>query len=154
MRLHTLAIVAVTAISAAPLAAQSMPAETAAVTAVVQSFHGALRSGDTTLASRLIADDALMLEAGGVETRSEYLANHLPLDIEFEKTATTVRSPLRVVVAGATAWATSTSEMTGTFQNRPVNSIGAELMVLSRNSAGWQIRAIHWSGRAKPPAAR
>jgi len=152
MRLDTLAFVVLASLSAAPLAAQSAPSETAAVTAVVQSFHGALRSGDSALASRLIADDALMLEAGGVETRSEYLANHLPLDIQFEKTATTVRSPIRVVVAGDTAWATSTSEMTGTFQNRPVNSIGAELMVLSRSSAGWQIRAIHWSGRAKPPA--
>jgi ketosteroid isomerase-like protein len=152
MRFRALSIFAVTVISAAPLAAQSTPADTAAVTVVVQSYHGALRTGDTALASRLIADDALMLEAGGVETRAEYLANHLPLDIQFEKTATTVRSPLRVIVAGDTAWATSTSEMSGTFQNRPVNSIGAELMVLTRNAAGWSIRAIHWSGRAKPPA--
>ena len=152
MRLHTLAIVAITALAAAPVAAQSNPSETAAVTAVVQSFHGALRTGDTALASRLIADDALMLEAGGVETRSEYLANHLPIDIQFEKTVTTTRSPIRVVVAGDAAWASSTSEMAGTFQNRAVNSIGAELMVLSRNSGGWLIRAIHWSGRPKPPA--
>ncbi len=152
MHVNTLRFLLASVLAAAPLAAQTAPAETAAITAVVQSFHGALRTGDTALASRLIADDALMLESGGVETRSEYLANHLPLDIQFEKTATTVRSPIRVVVAGDTAWATSTSEMTGTFQNRAVNSLGAELMVLTRGSTGWLIRAIHWSGRAKPPA--
>jgi ketosteroid isomerase-like protein len=152
MRLHTLAILFLTGLAAAPLAAQSASNDMAIVTTAVQSFHGALKSGDTALATRLLGDDALMLEAGGVETKSEYLANHLPLDIQFEKTATTVRSPIRVVVAGDTAWATSTSEMTGTFQNRPVNSIGAELMVLTRSSGSWLIRAIHWSGRAKPPA--
>ena len=153
MRVYALVVV-FTALSAAPLAAQSTPAETAAVTAVVQSFHGVLRNGDTALAARLIADDALFFEAGGVETRSEYLANHLPIDIQFEKTVKTTRSPIRVVVAGEAAWASSTSDMAGTFQDRAINSIGAELMVLTRSSGGWVIRAIHWSGRAKPPAAR
>jgi hypothetical protein len=64
----------------------------------------------------------------------------------------TTRSQIRVVVAGDAAWASSTSEMVGTFQDRAVNSIGAELMVLTRSPGGWMIRAIHWSGRAKPPA--
>lgn len=151
MRFHTLAVVFLAALAAAPLAAQTTP-DTAAVTAVVERFHAALKTGDAAAAAQLIADDALFLEAGGVETRSEYLTNHLPADIEFEKVVTTVRGPTRVIVAGDAAWATSTSEMTGTFQNRPVNSIGAELMVLSRQAGAWRIRAIHWSGRARQPA--
>ena len=101
---------------------------------------------------QLIADDALFLEVGGVETRSEYGKNHLPSDIEFEKTVSAKRSPIRVVVNGNSAWATSTSEYSGTFQGRAIDSLGAELMVLSREAAGWRIRAIHWSGRARKPA--
>jgi hypothetical protein len=31
-----------------------------------------------------------------------------------------------------------------------VNSIGAELMVLTRMMDGWKISAIHWSSRTRP----
>ena len=71
---------------------------------------------------QLIADDAVMLEAGSVETRADYGKNHLPADIEFEKGVSTKRSPIRVVVRGDTAWATSTSEVTGTFEGNPSTS--------------------------------
>ena len=131
------------------LAAQPT-AETGAVTAVVDAFHAALSSGQGDKALELLAADAIMLEAGGVETRAQYAKDHLPLDIEYEKTVTTKRTPIRVVVAGATAWATSTSETTGTYNGRPVDSVGAESMVLTRDTAGWRIRAIHWSSRARP----
>jgi ketosteroid isomerase-like protein len=134
----------------APLAAQA-GADSTAVTAVVTAFHAGLKSGDRAAVMRLIADDALFLEAGGVETRAEYEKNHLPADIEFEKTVTSTRSPIRVVVNGNSAWASSTSEFVGTFQGRAVDSIGAELMVLTRETAGWRIRAVHWSGRARKP---
>jgi ketosteroid isomerase-like protein len=139
--------------AAVPLAAQ--PAgDVAAVTAVVNAFHDGIRKGDATAVAQVIADDALMLEAGGIETRAEYLKNHLPGDIEFEKTVSIKRGPIRVVVNGPSAWATSTSELTGTFQGKPVDSLGAELMVLSREPACWRIRAIHWSGRAHPKPAK
>jgi len=95
---------------AAPLAAQT-PNDVAGVTAVVERFHAALKTGDAAAASQLIADDALFLEAGGVETRSEYVTSHLPVDIEFEKAVTTMRGPIRVVVVGDAAWATSTSDL-------------------------------------------
>jgi len=58
------------------------------------------------------------------------------------------------VVHGDAAWATSTTETAGTFQSRPIDSIGTELMVLSRETGGWRIRAIHWSSRARPKPAR
>jgi hypothetical protein len=92
-----------------------------------------------------------MLEVGGIETRAEYEANHLPADIEFEKGVTTQRKNVRVVVTGNAAWAINTSDVTGTFQGKPVSFIGTELMVLSRGPAGWQIRAIHWSSRQRRP---
>ena len=150
MRVSTFAFLS--ALVAAPLAAQTAGNDAAAVSAVVSAFHAGLRNGDAAGVMQLIADDALMFEGGGVETRAEYMKNHLPADIEFEKVVSSKRSPIRVVVNGNSAWASSTSEFTGTFQGRAVDSLGAELMVLTREPAGWRIRAIHWSGRARKPA--
>jgi ketosteroid isomerase-like protein len=152
MRKHAFAVAFLSCLAAGPLAAQPAGNDSAAVLAVVSAFHAGLRTGDAAAVMQLIADDALFLEVGGVETRSEYGKNHLPSDIEFEKTVSAKRSPIRVVVNGNSAWATSTSEYSGTFQGRAIDSLGAELMVLSREPAGWRIRAIHWSGRARKPA--
>jgi ketosteroid isomerase-like protein len=152
MRLHTLAIALIAGLTPVPLAAQSATNESAEVIAVVDKFHASLTAGDSSTALQLLADDAVLLEAGSVETRAEYGKNHLPADIEFEKGVVTKRSPIRAVVRGDAAWATSTSEVTGTFQGRAVDFVGAESMVLSREPAGWRIRAIHWSSRARRPS--
>ena len=151
MRLYALAVAFLSARTAAPLAGQTAIGGSAEVVAVVDAFHAALVAGDASAAIRLLADDAVLLEAGSVETRSEYEKNHLPADIEFEKGVSTKRTPIRVVVRGETAWATSTSEVTGTFKGRAVDFVGAESMVLSREPAGWRIRAIHWSSRNRRP---
>jgi len=135
-------------IAVVPLATQSA-ADEAGVLAVVRGFHSALTAGDPAKALALVAEDAVFLEAGGVETRAQYAKDHLPADIEFEKGVSITRSPIRVVVAGDAAWATSTSEVTGTYQGRAVDSLGTELMVLSRAPAGWRIRAVHWSSRPR-----
>jgi len=151
MRLYILASALLSALAAVPLAAQPATNQQAEVVAVVDKFHASLAAGDSSAALQLLADDAVLLEAGSVETRAEYGKNHLPADIEFEKGVATKRSPIRVVVQGDAAWATSTSEVTGTFQGRAVDFVGAESMVLSREPAGWRIRAIHWSSRARRP---
>ncbi len=151
MRFYTLAVAFLMGVTANTLSAQPASNDSASVVAVVDAFHAAFAAGDPSAALQLIADDAVFLEAGGVESRSEYGTNHLPADIEFEKGVSTKRSPVRVVVRGDAAWATSTGETTGTFQGRSVDFVGAELMVLSREPAGWRIRAIHWSSRARRP---
>lgn len=152
MRRYAFAVAFLCGLVAAPLSAQPVAPESAEIIAVVDGFHAALVAGDSLSALRLIAEDAVMLEAGSVETKSEYGKNHLPADIEFESGVSTKRSPIRVVVQGSTAWATSTSEVTGTYQSRAVDFVGAESMVLTRESGGWRIRAIHWSSRARRPA--
>jgi ketosteroid isomerase-like protein len=151
MRIAIALALLLAALSTSPLVAQ--PAgPVGEVTSVIDAFHAALSSGSGDKVLELLAEDAVMLEAGGVETRAQYAKDHLPADIEFEKTVVTKRSPLRIIVAGATAWATSTTETTGTYRGRPVDTVGAESMVLSKESAGWRIRAIHWSSRARRPA--
>jgi hypothetical protein len=55
-----------------------------------------MKTGDAAAAMRVIAPDAAFLESGGLETRAEYEANHLPADIEFERAVTGKRGPWRV----------------------------------------------------------
>lgn len=123
--------------------------DSAAVAAVVNRFHGALESGDSATALALLAEDAVIQESGGVETRAEYRGHHLPGDIEFARAVRSERGPVRVRVRGDAAWATSTSTTQGEFRGRAINSAGAELMVLVRTPQGWRISAIHWSSRAR-----
>jgi ketosteroid isomerase-like protein len=140
------------ALMVAQIGAQTPSAATADVQKVVDAFHAGLKAGDTAGVMTLLAPDVLLLEAGGIETRAEYQSNHLPADVEFEKAVTTSFKPYRVMVAGDTAWVVNTSDYKGTFRDRAVDSVGVELMVLTREAAGWRIRAIHWSSRARKPA--
>ncbi len=135
-----------------PIEAQTLSPPEADVQKVVDAFHAGLKASDAAGVMRLLAPEVQLLEAGGIETRAEYESNHLPADIEFEKSVTTSIKPYRVTVVGDAAWAVNTSAYKGTFRDRPVDSIGVELMVLSRDSVGWRIRAIHWSSRARGPA--
>ena len=127
--------------------AQSPAADSTAVTATVRAFHQALSAGDSAGALRLLAADAVILESGGRESRDEYAAHHLAADIEFARAVPIERSALQVTVSGDVAWANSATVMRGTYRNRAIDAAGVELMVLSRTSTGWVIRAIHWSSR-------
>src|SRR5215207_9027314 len=92
-----------------PACGSGLPSE-ADVTAVVTSFYGAMKTGDTAAAMRLIAPDAVFLESGQLETRAEYEANHLPADIAFERQVNGKRGPWRVTVKDDTAWVIATTE--------------------------------------------
>ena len=119
------------------------------VAATVLQFDAALAAGDSAAALALLADDVVVLESGGIETREEYRSHHLAADIAFARTLPSQRGPLTVRLQGDVAWATATSTTQGTYQGRQVNSTGAALMVLSRGRDGWKIRAIHWSSRSR-----
>lgn len=127
------------------LAAQS---DEGAVMAVVDAYHTALASGDSTTALSLLADDVTILESGGVEDKEHYRSGHLAGDMRFAAAVPRERSDITVTVAGDVAWAWSTSTTQGRMGDREINSRGAELMVLSRAGGEWRIRAIHWSSRA------
>lgn len=127
------------------LTAQS---DESAVSAVVDAYHTALASGDSTTALSLLADDVTILESGGVEDKEHYRSGHLAGDMRFAQAVPRERSEITVTVAGDVAWAWSTSTTQGRMGDREINSRGAELMVLSRAGGAWRIRAIHWSSRA------
>jgi ketosteroid isomerase-like protein len=129
----------------------SATSDSSEVVAVVRRYHAALAAGDSAAALSLLAPDAVILESGGVETREDYRAHHLPADIGFARAVPSERSDLRAVVRGDAAWVSSTSTSRGEFRGRQINSRGAELVVLSRELDGWRIRAIHWSARNRSP---
>lgn len=132
------------------LKATRFASDSAAVADAVHRYGSALAAGDSATVLDLLAPDAVILESGGAETRDEYRAHHLPGDIAFARAVRSDDSPVRVTVVGDAAWAWSTSATTGEYRGRSVNSLGAELMVLSRGADGrWRIRAIHWSSRAR-----
>lgn len=118
-----------------------------AVAETVESYHRALQAGDTAAAMALLAPDVHILESGGLETREEYRNHHLAGDMAFAAAVPRERGSLTVTVAGDVAWAVSSSRTRGTYREREINSVGAELMVLTRGEDGWTIRAIHWSSR-------
>jgi ketosteroid isomerase-like protein len=153
MRFHVAVFVLICTSTITPAAAQAPANDEASVMAAVKAFHTALAAGNAVAAMQVIAEDALMMEGGNIETRAEYEKAHLPADIAFEKAVTAKRTPVRTVVRGDTAWVTTSADFTGTFENRPVDFVGLELMVLSREPAGWRIRAIHWSARNRRPPA-
>ena len=123
--------------------------DSAQVAETVQRYHAALAKGDSAAALALLLDDAVILEAGGLETKPEYRSHHLASDIAFARAVTSERGPVNVRVVGDVAWAITTSTTTGTYRERAVDAQGAELMVLVRTRAGWKIAAIHWSSRAR-----
>jgi len=118
------------------------------VVQVIDRFHNALATGDSTTALTLLADDVTILESGGMENKEHYRSGHLAGDIRFAAAVPRKRSEVAVTVVGDVAWATSTNTAEGQMGDREVNSRGAELIVLSRASGVWLIRAIHWSSRA------
>lgn|GEM_PF-714712 len=124
-------------------------ADSAEAVATVARFHSALASGDSAAALRLLAPDALIVESGDVQTREEYRLHHLSADLVFAAAVPSVRTVTQVTISGNVAWITATSTTKGSYRDRPVNSVGAELTVLSRTGSGWQIRSVHWSSHAK-----
>jgi ketosteroid isomerase-like protein len=125
--------------------------DSAAAVATVRRYHEMLAAGDSLGALAMLTEDAVVLESGGVETRAEYRAHHLPVDIEFARAVRSERTVRRVTVRGDVAWVSSTSTAQGEFRGRAVNSVGAELMVLVRRPTEWKISAIHWSSRSRRP---
>jgi ketosteroid isomerase-like protein len=133
------------------LAACGQPtAETQAeVRDTLEAFYAAMKNGDRAAAMSHIAEDAVFVEGGRLETRQEYEENHLPNDIGFEKQVTGKRGEWKITIEDNTAWAIATTEYDGIFDGAPVAFTSAQLAVLSRDGGAWRIRSIHWSSRRR-----
>lgn len=144
-------------LSAAPLHAsvqipvQAEPrlsAELAGAERALEDFHQALRTGDKRAALAMLADDALIYEAGHAETKPEYAAHHLDADIAFAKAVpgTTVRR--RGGSAGPLVWLTTEGRTTGTYKGKAVDRRTTETTLLRSDAGKWLIVHQHWSSAA------
>jgi ketosteroid isomerase-like protein len=129
--------------------ASGLAAQSAQVVATVDRYHAALASGDSVTALSLLAEDVMILESGGVETKERYRSGHLSGDMRFAQAVPRERSEVTVQVLGDVAWAWSTSITQGQMGDREINSQGAELAVLARVDGRWLIKSIHWSSRQR-----
>lgn len=118
---------------------------------VVGRFHEILSTGDTLGLNALLAPDLRVLEGGTVENRHEYLSHHLSEDIKFAKAVIEKRASISYTCEGNVAWLVSTSTVSGNFNGRVIDSVGAELIILKRTQNSWKIRAIHWSSAKRQP---
>jgi ketosteroid isomerase-like protein len=138
--------------SSASVTGDRAPAEPAAV---VDDFHAALTAGDIPAALMRLADDAAVFESGGVERgKAEYAAHHAAADAAFAKAV-----PSRIVrrtgqAFGDTAWVLTEGRTKGVYNDREVDRVTTETMVLRRQGAAWRIVHIHWSSAAARPAAK
>ncbi len=112
----------------------------------LESFHNALTRGDKEAVFRLLAEDVLIFESGGVErSLEEYAGHHMPLDMEFTKNMKRETTSQSVQEAAGTAIIFSESRTQGTFKNKEYNLLGKETIVLKRQENQWKITHIHWS---------
>ena len=137
--------------AARPGPASLLPASARSAASAVDTFHAALRRGDTRAAVALLAPDALIFEGGGVErSRAEYASHHLAADAAFSRAVPSVLTRRAGDSNGSVAWIASEGRTTGTYKGKAVDRVTAETMVLRRFGRAWKIVHIHWSSAAKP----
>lgn len=131
----------------------SLPAEAHGAAATVDAFHAALRRGDTRAAARLLAEDALIFEAGGAErSKAEYATHHLGADAEYSRAVPSQLARRSGGATGGLAWIASEGRSTGTYRGKTVDRVTTETMILRRVGRSWKIAHIHWSSAAAPLA--
>ncbi|PAP78943.1 hypothetical protein B1759_16035 [Rubrivirga sp. SAORIC476] len=105
--------------------------------ATADRFHAALAAGDRPAVEVLLLPDAVVLEGGRHESRTEYLSHHFARDAAFLADAAVEPLFRRTTVAGDAAWVASTQ--------RIGDAEMAELLVMKRTPEGWRVAAVHWS---------
>ena len=129
----------------------TLPASVRGAASTVDAFHAALRRGDTQGAAALLADDALIFEAGGVErSKAEYAAHHLPADAAFSQAVGSTVTGRSGRSNGTLAWVASEGRTTGTYKGRTLDRTTVETMVLRLIGRSWKIVHVHWSSGDGP----
>jgi ketosteroid isomerase-like protein len=113
---------------------------------LVTDFHRALQTGDAITVRKLLDEEVLIFEGGGVErSANEYASSHMQADMAFLKQMQIAILEHHVKVTGNTAISTSISTMQGHYKDKDINSKSMETLVLSRTDEQWRITHIHWS---------
>ena len=131
------------------LGAQAARSDSAAATAIVEQFNAALAAADSARAVSLLADDVLIIEAGSIQTRAEYLRGHLGADMKASQGSKGERSTIVARVTAAAAYVITRTVTPPSGAEGNSGSEAAELMVVTKTNSGWRISAVHWSSRRR-----
>lgn len=115
---------------------------------VIDNFRIAIINNNSEKASSLLTDDARILESGGIETKEEYLSHHFHSDGKFLSAMEREVKTQKVISSEKTAWISTVSHVSGTYNDREISINSAELAVLVKTENGWKISAVHWSSRS------
>lgn len=126
--------------------AQTNQKETKVLEAL-DNFKTAIVDNDSDAASNVMADNALILEGSGMETKKEYLSHHFHSDGKFLSAMDREILTQKISIEGNTAWVSTVSSMKGTYSEREIDLTSLELAVLKKEGSDWKITAIHWSSR-------
>lgn len=116
------------------------------VMAVVSQLREAIKTGDSKLAERSMAENITIFEQGHAEkSRAEYMGHHFKEDVVFAKAVPSKVVSSQAQVDGAMALVTAYSTTDGTFKDRLIKNAGVETYVLRLRGDIWLIEHIHWS---------
>ena len=129
--------------------AQTPRADSVAAVSAVEQFHAAIGAADSVRAVSFLADDVLIMESGAIQTRSDYLGGHLRADMKGGQGSKGERTVMKVSIVGHAAYVVAKTVTPPSGAQGSAGSELAELMVLSKTTTGWRIRAVHWSSRRR-----
>jgi ketosteroid isomerase-like protein len=113
---------------------------------VVMQFHLALRTSDKITARKLLADNVLIFEGGGVDrSADEYAHHHMLSDMKYLAAMKSEPLEHNVKIMGNSAVSMSRSKTMGTYKGKELKYEGMETMVLEKQKGEWKIVRIHWS---------
>ncbi|NNE69921.1 MAG: nuclear transport factor 2 family protein [Rhodothermales bacterium] len=124
----------------------STPADLeASVSAVADEFGMAIATHDSTLAASVLAPGVTILEGGSIETRDQYLSHHFHSDAAFIGSLSREPISSEVSIRGDVAWRVSRSRLQGTYQDREIDMVSVETLILEKQDGSWKISSVHWS---------
>lgn len=114
--------------------------------AAADAFHAALAEGDVATVRALLAPDVLILESGGAErSLAEYESHHMEADMNFMSAMDKHNLTRRVERMGDTAFVSTESAITGTYNDQDIAIKSQETLVMRQHGGSWQIMHVHWS---------
>ncbi len=113
---------------------------------IVDTFHHALENGNEDTVRRILADDVIIFEGGGVErSLNEYVEHHMAADMNFLQNMQSRKLEHHIKVNGNTAVSMSRNHVKGRYKDKDIDSEGMETLLLMKTDKQWKIVHIHWS---------
>lgn len=127
-------------------------ADTTQIRAVLETFRGAIVSGDLTPLDSLFSEDALVY-ASGRATRgwAEYRNGDLAESLEWLSERRLRFDDVAVHLADETAWATLRWTLMGVHDGAPATSRGVATFIFEKREGRWRLVHLHDSAVPASP---